>query len=134
MTNITKGKVIKGATTALCVGAPLGATISQFPMWIAASDKATVSGMFLVCAILSCLPFYRQVKDYFKSPASWVVWLVILVLFVSLRNIIDQMIMVCGIGLIANGLGTVFYKLGDKVQKKSDKIYTNEGDNIDESD
>jgi phosphatidylserine synthase len=122
MKNKTKGKCIRAAAMVLCVGAPFGATLSQFPVWINASDKATVSGLFLVMAFLSCLPFIKQIKEYFKSPASWVVWTIVLVAFVAIRNIIDQMIFVCIVGLAANILGMIMFKIGDSVKEKPDKV------------
>lgn len=135
MTNNTKGKIIRGSATVMCVAAPFAATLSQFPMWVEASDKATVSGVFLVCAFLSCIPFFKQIKEYFKSPASWVCWLVITILLVCLRNIIDQMLFVCIVGLAANLGGTGLYKLGDYIKAKPDPvIIENEEDNTNGAD
>lgn len=121
MKNKTKGTCVRWGATALCVGAPLGATIAQFPVWVATSDKATMSGLFLVMALICCLPFVNQLKAYFKSPAIWVVWTVLLVLFIALRNIIDQMVVVCAVGLISNGAGSMLYKLGDYIKTIPDK-------------
>ena len=81
MKNKTKGTCVRWGATALCVGAPLGATIAQFPVWVATSDKATMSGLFLVMAFICCLPFVNQLKAYFKSPAIWVVWTVAIYCF-----------------------------------------------------
>lgn len=122
MKNKTKGKCIRAAAMVLCVGAPFGATISQFPIWIETSDKATVSGLFLVMAFLSCLPFIKKIKEYFKSPASWVVWTIVLAAFVAIRNIINQMIFVCIVGLSANLIGMMMFKIGDMVKEKPDKV------------
>ncbi len=121
MKNKTKGTCVRIGATALCVGAPLGTTIAQFPIWVATSDKATISGMFLVLAFICCLPFTNQLKAYFKSPAIWVVWSVLLALFIALRNIIDQMVIVCFVGLISNSVGSMLYKLGDYIKAKPDK-------------
>lgn len=121
MRNKTKGTIIRWSATALCVGAPLGTTLSQFPVWIATSDRATMSGLFLVLAFICCLPFANQIKAYLKSPAIWVVWSAFLVLFLALRNIIDQMVIVCLVGLISNIAGALLYKLGDHIKEKPDK-------------
>lgn len=121
MKNKTKGTCVRIGATALCVGAPLGTTIAQFPIWVATSDKATISGLFLVLAFICCLPFANQLKAYFKSPAIWVVWSVLLALFIALRNIIDQMVIVCFVGLISNSVGSMLYKLGDHIKTIPDK-------------
>ena len=56
-----------------------------------------------------------------KSPSAPVVWAVFLILFVCLQKIIDQMVIVCGVGLVANLIGTGLYKFGDYIGKKPDK-------------
>lgn len=121
MKNVTKGKVLKVTAIVVDVAAPFGATLSQFPVWVEKSSEATVSGLFLVCAFLSCIPFLRQINEYMKSPAAVVMWAVFFVLFAALRNIIDQMVIVCFIGLLANGIGAILYKVGNVVGEKPDK-------------
>lgn len=115
MTNATKGKVIKGAAVTLDVAAPLIATMSQFPIWVERSSEATVSGLFLMFAILSVLPFLKVIKEYFKSPSVWMVWIIVFSIFIVLRNIIDEMILVSFVGMLANILGAGIYKIGKKV-------------------
>lgn len=128
MKNITKGKVLKTSAVTLDVAAPLIATITQFPIWVDKSSAATVSGLFLVFAFLSAIPFMKQIKAYLKSPSVWSMWCIFLVLFVALRNIIDQMLVVCFVGLISNACGEGLYKLGEIVQTKPDLDTTNKND------
>ena len=118
MTNATKGKIIKYVAIALDVIAPLIATITQFPVWVEESSEATVSGLFLLLAFLCILPFYKHVLKYLKSPSITVVWAVIYILMVAMQDIIDQMVVVCFVGLIANALGEVLFKLGSWIEKK----------------
>ena len=118
MRNTTKGKMIKGSAIVLDVAAPLVATLSQFPLWVEKSSEATMSGLFLLFAFLSCLPFLKQIKAYFKSPSVWVVWVVLFVLFICLRNIINEMIVVCFVGMLTNLAGTGIYKLGAMIENK----------------
>ena len=119
MTNRTKGKILKISALTLDVGVPFIATLTQFPVWVETSSEATMSGLFLVFAFLSCIPFLKQIKAYMRSPSAFVVWMVLTVLFICLRNIIDQMLMVCFFGTIANAVGAVLYKLGDIVSKET---------------
>ena len=120
MKNTTKGKVIKGAALTVDVAAPLVATICQFPVWVEKSSSATISGVFLVFAFLSCLPFLNQIKTWLKSPSVPVLWCVFLVLFTLLRNIIDQMWIICLVGVISNSVGSIVYKVGNTVGQKPD--------------
>ena len=80
-----------------------------------------MSGLFLLFAMLSCLPFMKQIKAYMKSPAVWSVWCILFVLFVLLRNIIDEMLIVCFFGMIANLAGAGIYKIGAIVGGKPDE-------------
>lgn len=113
MKRTTKGKIFKISALVLDVGAPLAATVSQFPVWVDRSAGATVSGLFVLFALLSAIPFFKQIKAYFKSPSVWVMWCIILVALVALRAIIDEIIVICLIGAAANVIGAGLYKLGD---------------------
>ena len=122
MKNATKGKIVKAAAVGIDVLGPLGATCSQFPIWVEKSSAATVSGLFLVFAILSCIPLFKQIKEWLKTPSVPVMFTVAAVLFIALRNIIDQMVLICVVGAIANVVGAVVYKAGAAVEAKPDKV------------
>lgn len=121
MKNVTKGRIIKGSALCIDVGVPLAATISRFPIWVEESAESSMSGLFLVFAFLSCLPFLKQIREYFKSPSAWVVWVILFALFVALRNIIDQMVVVCFAGAVANVIGAFIYHIGTGIGNKPDK-------------
>jgi phosphatidylserine synthase len=121
MKNTTKGKIIKGCAVGLDVAAPLAATFTQFPLWVEKSSEATMSGLFLIFAFLSALPFIKQIKAYFKSPSVWVVWVILWVLFIVLQNIINEMIIVCFVGVLSNIVGMCIYKIGKKIGDKADE-------------
>ena len=108
----TVGKILKVTALIIDVVGPLGATLTQFPVWIDRSAGATVSGLFVFFALLSAIPFFKQIKAYFKSPSAWVMWTVIFVVFVILNSISDEMIIICGVGMIANIIGAGIHKLG----------------------
>ena len=112
MKNSAKGRLLKGIGLTVDVAAPLAATVSQFPLWIERSSSATVSGLFLLFAFLSCIPFWRQIKAFMKSPSAPLLWSVLFVLFLALRNIVDEMLIVCLVGALSNLIGTGLYKLG----------------------
>lgn len=114
MKRTTKGKIFKISAIVLDVGAPLAATVSQFPVWVDRSAGATVSGLFVLFAFLSAIPFFKQIKAYFKSPSAWLMWCIIFVALIALRAIIDEILVICAIGALANIVGAGLYKLGDK--------------------
>ena len=120
MKKATKGKIIKGGAVFIDVAVPLAATFSQFPAWVQKSSAATMSGLFLIFAMISILPFLKQVKAFIKSPSVWVIWVILFVAFVALRNILEEMIVVCFFGMVANILGAGIYKIGEFVDDSSD--------------
>jgi hypothetical protein len=115
MKKSTLSKVVRWSAIGVDVACPLIATLSQFPIWINRSGEATVSGTFLLFALLSCIPFLKQIKAYIKSPSAWMIWAIPFVSFIALRNIIDEMIIICFVGLISNIAGTFIYKAGEKI-------------------
>lgn len=115
MTNKTKGRVLKASAVGIDVVAPLGATIAQFPIWVEQSAGATVSGLFIVMAFLCCIPFYKVIFKWLKSPSMPLLWTVIFVLLYALSRIIDQMLVVCVVGIISNLTGAVLYKAGVQI-------------------
>ena len=121
MTNKTKSKIIKVSSTGLCVGAPLVATLMQFPVWVQHSSESTMSCMFIFLAFLCCIPFIRQIKAYLKSPASWFMWTLIGGIMLAIRSIIDQMIIICIVGAISNVMGAILFHVAKKVEEKEDK-------------
>lgn len=127
MRNVTKGKVIKTSALVLDVAAPLAATLSQFPFWVQKSSAATVSGCFVVFALLSAIPLIRVFKEYLKSPAAWLIWTFLTVFVLALRVIIDQMAIICVVGLVANLCGAGLHKIGVYVEAKPDKEKGDEG-------
>lgn len=121
MTNRTKGTLLKGAALGLDVGAPLIATLSQFPAWVERSAGSTMSGLFVVFALLSAIPLFKQFGKMIKTPSVPVVWLLGLGALLALRTIVDEMILICGVGALSNAVGTVLYKYGDSVAGKEEK-------------
>lgn len=113
-----KSTIIKAVAIAVDVGFPLCATLSQFPVWIDRSAAATVSGLAVVFACLSVIPFLRQIKEFFKSPSAWVMWGILFLIFFALRSIIDEMVLICFFGFIGNVIGEFIYKYGEKIKNK----------------
>ena len=115
MSNVVKSRIVKATALAIDISAPLIATLTQFPVWIEHSAEATVSGIVLLLAFFSCIPFLKHIKAYMKSPSIPIVWLILFVLLTLLNSIIDQMIVVCFVGVISNCIGTLVYKIGEKI-------------------
>ena len=106
------GRCLKASALAIDVGAPLVATATQFQIWVERSSSATVSGLFLFFAFLSAIPFWRQIKEWIKSPSAPLLWTFLAIFFVALRNIVDEMLLVSVVGAVSNCIGACVYKCG----------------------
>lgn len=120
MSDGAKVKVLKGTGLIIDILPPLIATLTQFPVWIEHSAKATVSGMVLLLACLCCMPCINYIKKFIESPSIPIVWLIVFVLLTLLNNIIDQMIVVAFVGVISNTIGTVLFKIGDAIKAREE--------------
>jgi hypothetical protein len=116
-----KGRVLQGVALSVDVLPALIATLTQFPVWIEQSAEATVSGIVLVFGFLACIPLIKQIKAFIKSPSAPIMWCVLYLGLVVLRNIIDQMVVVCFVGMISNAIGTVIYKYGTALINKDEE-------------
>lgn len=113
-----KAKLIKGGAVALDVVAPLIATCTQFPVWVERSAEATVSGLFLMFAILCSIPLFKSLRGLLKSPSAPLIWGAVLAILLSLRTIVDEMIVISFVGLISNVIGWGLYKVADGIEAK----------------
>lgn len=113
-----KGKLIKGTAIALDIVAPLVATIAQFPAWVERSAGSTVSGTFVMFAILSSIPLFKFLHNILKSPSTPLLWGVAFALLICFRNIVDEMIIICFVGAVSNVAGTAIYKIGASMDKE----------------
>lgn len=118
MTKRTKGNIAKAAALTLDVGAPLIATMSQFPVWVERSAGSTVSGIFLMFALICSVPAFKSIKNLLKTPSAYLLWGILLCLLVALRSIVDEMIIICAVGLASNVAGAALFKYGDGLAKE----------------
>lgn len=122
MKNKTKGELVQwAAILGLDVGAPLIATITQFPVWVDRSAGSTVSGLFVVFALISSIPIFKKGGEILKSPSVTLLFGIILCLLVALRSIVDEMIIICLVGFMSNFVGGFVYKYGEALAAKEDK-------------
>ena len=120
--NKTKGQIVQwAAILGLDVGAPLIATCAQFPVWVERSAGSTVSGLFVVFALICAIPLFKKGGKILESPSVTLLFGVMLGLFVALRTIVDEMIVICLVGFVSNFAGGAIYKYGEALATKEDK-------------
>ena len=116
-----KRRLLKTVAIGIDVGAPLLATVSQFPLWIERSAGATVSGIFLLFAILSAVPLFKHFGRLLKSPSAPLMWGIIFGFLTALHTIIDEMLIISFVGLVSNSVGWVFFKIAGNEKKENEE-------------
>lgn len=121
MKNKIKGQIVQwAAILGLDVGAPLIATCTQFPAWVERSAGSTVSGLFVVFALICTIPLFKKGGEILKTPSVTLLFGILLGLLVAFRTIVDEMIVICLVGFVSNFVGSVIYKYGVALAAKED--------------
>lgn len=92
----------------VCVVPPALATAEYFPI-ISAEPRKQISAFGVVLIAICCVPFWRSIKAFLRSPSAWKVWLVILIIFCAARSIADELIIISMIGLPAGLIGGAIF-------------------------
>lgn len=111
-----KTRILKGLALAIDVGGPLVATLTQFPIWVERSAGSTVSGLFVLFAILSAVPLFNAFRSKLRTPSVPVMWMLAFAFLTGLNAIISEMILITFVGMISNAIGFVLFKLAGKEQ------------------
>lgn len=111
-------RLLKGTAICIDVGAPLIATLTQFPLWVERSAGATVSGIFLLFAILSAVPLFKHFGKFFKTPSAQIMWGLIFAFLMALRAIIEEMLVISFVGVVSNAIGWALFKLAGTEKKE----------------
>ena len=120
MNKKTKYIILTSVAFLVSVVPPVIATLMQFPVWVETSSEATISGVAVMLMFISCLPFYKAIINYFKSPSAPVVWLCICAFMYVMKSIAEQMFIVSCVGAVSNLMGMVCFRLRDKFKDKGD--------------
>ena len=104
---ITKPKLLRLAGLTLSVLPPLIATLSYFPLWREMGAPALLSGWCLFLIILSALPLIKAIRARIKTPASYLVWLFLFLLFSLLSAIAAEVKVIAFTGFISNVIGAI---------------------------
>ena len=117
-------KLIYVLAMIFAIAPPLVAFLFRFPVLKRDNYAATVSWFAVAMIAVCCIPFWRKIKEYFKSPDTTVLWLVVFVLFSATRELIDGMVVVAFHGLLGNliakGLFYISHRL-DNTKEATDE-------------
>ena len=113
--NAIKRSVLRVIALTVCILPPAIATISYFPVWVVREDTSVLSGMALLVLTIVLIPLMKYIKEKMESPSAPVIWMISFLLFFLLSKIATEMTIISLIGFISNLIGTLIFKLADKI-------------------
>lgn len=113
--NAIKRSVLRVIALTVCIFPPAIATISYFPVWVVREDTSVLSGMALLVLTIVLIPLMKYIKEKMESPSAPVIWMISFLLFFLLSKIATEMTIISLIGFISNLIGTLIFKLADKI-------------------
>ena len=117
MTGGIQSRIAYFAGLAVSVIPPVIATLSYFPLWKERGSGAVLSGFAVILLLICAVPIFRTLGRFFKTPAAYLVWLMLFLLFWVVSAIADEMTSICFVGFISNAAGAVLFRLSERWSK-----------------
>jgi hypothetical protein len=95
----------------LCVVPPAVCALSYFPLWKASGYASCIAGGGALLLTVCFAPIYKFVSRVMKSYSSYVMWLILFLVFFALSKIADQMTVISLVGFVSNLLGEVCLRI-----------------------
>lgn len=99
---------------------PALAILEYFPLWLS-KEKTAVSALTLLLLLLAAIPLFRVLKRHFKTPAPWVVWLLLWLFLKLFLPIAEALKTVAFISFPTCLLGALCFHYAGKAEKAENK-------------
>ena len=103
-----------------CTLPPAITVLLYFPVWRGEGGGKLLSGFTLILLCLCAAPLFKHLKAMLSSAASYVPWLILLILFLLLSRIAEEMTVISAVGFFGNLAGAAIMKLGEREEKNED--------------
>lgn len=100
-----------------CIVPPLVVTVIKYPLW-SASKGATLSVVSVILIVLCCIPFKKYIKEVWKNPSAWQMWLFIFLADVILENIAQMTKIISLVGFISSIIGSIMFQLSKRYETR----------------
>lgn len=101
-----------------CILPPAAATLSYFPLWKSDGGGKTLAGGAVLLLIMSAYPLIKWIKRHISEISSYMLWLILFLLFFTLSKIAAEMTVICFAGFIGNSIGAVLFYLSKRSRSK----------------
>lgn len=103
----------------LCIVPPAVCTLAYFPLWQEVGYKNCIAGGVALLLALCAIPLFKLIKRWLESYSSYILWLMLFLIFFGLSRIADQMTVICFVGFIGNILGSVCFWLAKRASRRN---------------
>lgn len=100
-----------------CIVPPLVVTVIKYPLW-SASKGATLSVVSVILIVLCCIPFKKYLKEVWKNPSAWQMWLFIFLADIILENIAQMTKIISLVGFISSIIGSIMFQLSKRYETR----------------
>ena len=103
---------------ALCILPPAICTLMYFPLWKVVGYEHCIAGGVALLLALSIIPLYKLLRRWLESYSSYLLWLVLFLLFFALSRIAEQMTVISFVGFVGNLLGAICFRIAGRYSRK----------------
>ena len=96
---------------------PTLAILFYFPIWVSKGGEYLLSGIAVLLMLVAFVPLFKLIKQVFKSPSGYAIWLIIFLVFLAVSKIAAEMITISFIGFIGNVIGAVLFKIARRFER-----------------
>ena len=108
----------------LCVVPPAVCALMYFPLWKNVGYASCIAGGGALLLAICCIPLYKMIIRWLQSFSSYVMWLLLFLLFLGLSRIADQMTVISFVGFVSNLIGSFFFAAAKRRAKISPEVST----------
>lgn len=118
MSNRAKAMLIHIVGLIVCIVPPSLAALDLFPL-LSESPQKKVSTLGALMLLVCCVPLWRSLKAFLKSPSAWKLWLITFAIFYLLNAIASEIVIISAIGLASGILGEGVFFLEKRYREKN---------------
>lgn len=100
----------------LCIAPPAVCTLMYFPLWRDSGYESCIAGGTVLLLALCIIPLYKMIRRGLMTFSSYLMWLLLFVLFFALSRIAEQMTVISLVGFVGNLLGAVCFHFAKKAK------------------
>ncbi len=102
----------------LCILPPTACTLMYFPLWKTVGYEHCIAGGVALMMVICFMPLYKFIRSKIKSYSSFLLWLLMFLLFFALSKIAEQMTVISFVGFLGNLLGAICFYLAKRYSGK----------------